>query len=631
MGLLFALFAANVAAFTTGRVTDAVTGKPIEGATVYAIWYYHPWRIPLPVETQGHRDLMCGGSAVVRTDADGEYDLGLWMNVDILIRKSAVWVSAPGYYDSHQKHPSRRLDPYAEILSTLSMECARYGTRLVARADATGRRVDGREAARDRGEWECGRLYVGHRSAPLREWLLQRNRCKPSRHVGEAGPDQPPRTGVFKALFPSPIREVPTWSSLVLPLLGSEASNPVSALALRNACALLQPKPDRAAVLRITIEDAESGAPASHMPVRILWGASERAGTPHRGVSEVAARRGFVATTDDAGVVDLPVTPEMLGEAPPQKPSHQASFHYAVIPYASDRIAFASQPQKVPIVCDASGILYFGVPADLRGNITTSGDPRCTGHARGMTELNRGPAIAGSSVGRSVARGGALSAVGATRSSVNAAGPSVTPLIDSPIAPEYRDVPEIIRKENARRLADPATAANRAMVYVYPWSWPPAALLARAYQLIDIQPEIESDADGLLVLERREVREAFDALCASPADAELKSAFQITRELWWVETQTEGLDRANSAAQERLATWDNGARCKYRDGRMIALGSTDPPNPLTAGKVCSAWNADRAVFEEDPTAKPPSLDAFAVDYTQREGACTHLERDGSTL
>jgi hypothetical protein len=29
VGLLLALFAVNVAAFTTGRVTDATTGKPI--------------------------------------------------------------------------------------------------------------------------------------------------------------------------------------------------------------------------------------------------------------------------------------------------------------------------------------------------------------------------------------------------------------------------------------------------------------------------------------------------------------------------------------------------------------------------------------------------------------------------
>jgi hypothetical protein len=55
----------------------------------------------------------------VQTNSDGEYDLGLWMNFDIHIRKADVWVSAPGHYDSRQRHPSRRLDLYDKILSTL--------------------------------------------------------------------------------------------------------------------------------------------------------------------------------------------------------------------------------------------------------------------------------------------------------------------------------------------------------------------------------------------------------------------------------------------------------------------------------------------------------------------------------
>jgi hypothetical protein len=226
-------------------------------------------------------------------------------------------------------------------------------------------------------------------------------------------------------------------------------------------------------------------------------------------------------------------------------------------------------------------------------------------------------------VGQSVLRG-----AGAIASSP--ASSSVSPLIDSPIAPEYRDVPDIIRKENARRSADPVAAANRAIVATYPWHWPPAARLARVYEVIEAQPEIETNPAALLVIERDEMRSAFDALCTEPDDVELYDAFKITRELWWIQAQADGLDAANDAAQERLATWDDGFRCRYRDERMVALGHTNPPNPLTVGKVCEAWNEIRT-RADGKLGDAPSLEAFGVDYSKREGACTHLDRNGSSL
>jgi hypothetical protein len=150
------------------------------------------------------------------------------------------------------------------------------------------------------------------------------------------------------------------------------------------------------------------------------------------------------------------------------------------------------------------------------------------------------------------------------------------------------------------------------------------------YELIEAQPEIETDPGALLAVERDDMRSAFDALCAEPDDVELYDAFKITRELWWFQAQVDGLDAANDAAQERLASWDDGFRCRYRDGRMVALGHTKPSNPLTVGKVCEVWNPVRPRLD-GALVDPPSLDAFSVDYSKRDGACAHLDRSGSSL
>jgi len=103
----------------TGFITDAVTGKPIEGATVYAAWYYHPWHLPIPVETQ-QAQIACGGTAVVKTDANGEYDLGIWMNAQIHLHDAHFWVTAPGYYDNHKQQLPRGLDKYRDVLGTVT-------------------------------------------------------------------------------------------------------------------------------------------------------------------------------------------------------------------------------------------------------------------------------------------------------------------------------------------------------------------------------------------------------------------------------------------------------------------------------------------------------------------------------
>lgn len=611
----------NAAAFTTGRITDAVTGKPIEGATVYAVWYYRPWRLPLPVETQSQSEITCGGVSVARTDANGEYDLGLWMNVEVRLRKAALWVTAPGYYDSHQRNPSRVLIEYRDVLDALSWSAAdaspewsRALTSLAgAPADTKLLAIEANGNPDDCGAVIAPRSDNGYTAAI--DATLTDTLCT-------AGPADTPRTGVFRSMFPRPTHVVPAWGTLVLPLLGEDPSSPVPAAALRNACALLRPDKDPEPTLRIAVEDAESGAPVPRLPVRILWGAGSRKKDGHRSSSEVNARRGFVATTDDAGVIELPVTSDMFDDGPRDPLARETTFHYAAIPLAADRIAFAVQPLQIPIACDADGIIYLSTPADLRGNIITYSERRCAVHNRRKPLPDYLPAVPGG-VGQSVLRGAGAIASGTGSS-------SVSPLLDSRIAPEYRDVPDIIRKENARRSADPVAAANRAIVATYPWQWPPAARLARMYELIEVQPDIETDPGALLAVERDEMRSAFDVLCAEPDDVELYNAFKITRELWWFQAQVDGLDAANNAAQERLATWDDGFRCRYRDGRMVALGHTNPSNPLTVGKVCEVWNVVRPRLD-GALVDPPSLDTFGVDYSKRAGACGHLDRSGSSL
>jgi hypothetical protein len=615
----------------TGLITDAVTGKPIEGATVYAAWYYHPWHLPIPVETQ-QAQIACGGTAVVKTDANGEYELGIWMDAQIHLHDAHFWVTAPGYYDNYKQQLPRGLDKYRDVLATViwnpASGKASWSRTLTPLGDAS---IDAKLLAIEASGGDADSCVAGI-VEPFRAETEYHAALKSAMRAALCDGDrlEAPRTDVFETIFRAESGDGFEWKYLVSALLPAQDTQSVPDLALRNACSLMETKVGHASrfgppALRIAVQDAVSGEPLGHVPVRILWGAADpEEGTGKHQISNVMIKRGFVATTSDAGFIELPITQEMLAEQHLGPMDRYPQLHYAAIPLVSDRVSFAPHPQELPVVCDARDLLYFAVPADLRGNVSIMSSHCLSRQVRSPLPkwLPRVPQEGA----QDRAAGG-----GAVRKVTGETASTQSPVLDPSVAPEYVELARIIQEENVRRTDDPVRAVNRAIVNLYAWQWPSAALLGRAYQLIVVQPDIEADPDILLEVQRQQVSQAFDTLCAQPDNTEVRDPIEVTRELWWIETQTKGLVAANAGAQDRSVAWDNGSRCKYKDGQMIALGGTQPPNPLMKGTVCKVWDADRAAFASSPTGKPPALETFAVDYSTRVGACVNQPRNGASL
>ena len=95
--LLFIL-QCDFAVGASGRITDSVVGGPIQGATVYVVWYYRPQDriLGVPIgHVNGDAQRACGGAAVVRTDEKGDYDVGPEMTVAMQNHETKYWVNRP--------------------------------------------------------------------------------------------------------------------------------------------------------------------------------------------------------------------------------------------------------------------------------------------------------------------------------------------------------------------------------------------------------------------------------------------------------------------------------------------------------------------------------------------------------
>ncbi|QBB70465.1 hypothetical protein ELE36_08850 [Pseudolysobacter antarcticus] len=107
-----------------GRITDSATGEPIAGATVYAIWNYHPisiprLSIPLPIEGTHAASSLCGGSVVATTDALGYYDFDRTISMKVRLHEAHQWVIADGYYNDWQGPELEDKHDFAQLLSQL--------------------------------------------------------------------------------------------------------------------------------------------------------------------------------------------------------------------------------------------------------------------------------------------------------------------------------------------------------------------------------------------------------------------------------------------------------------------------------------------------------------------------------
>jgi len=117
--LILLLVSATKTAASIGRITDSTTGEPIAGATVYAIWHYHPISIPLPIEGAHAADKLCGGSIVVTTDANGYYDFDRATSMKVRLHEAHQWVIADGYYNDWQGPQAEDKHDFAQLLSQL--------------------------------------------------------------------------------------------------------------------------------------------------------------------------------------------------------------------------------------------------------------------------------------------------------------------------------------------------------------------------------------------------------------------------------------------------------------------------------------------------------------------------------
>lgn len=137
VAFLFLLWG-TVAAASTGRITDAATGKPIAGATIYIFWYYHPFSIPLPVEGTHPADKLCSGSALATTDANGYYRVPAAMG----LHEGHQFVIAEGYYNDWEGPSPDDKHDFAQLLMPLRWDPSRkqqddWSKRLTPLGDAS--------------------------------------------------------------------------------------------------------------------------------------------------------------------------------------------------------------------------------------------------------------------------------------------------------------------------------------------------------------------------------------------------------------------------------------------------------------------------------------------------------------
>jgi hypothetical protein len=627
IGVFVLMLAYGPVAGASGKITDSLSGKPIAGATVYAVWYYHPFF------SRYHDELACGGTSVVETDVNGEYSLGFWTGLNSLFHNTKYWVVAPGHYDATTNSAREQYGDFIQLLSTLTWR---------HEADPT---LDSSRALTPFGDVSIDTKLLALREAnnvescvsgvaPTYEGMYAfQTAVKRAMNVAlcpSGAAATAPRTDVFRAVFPVGKMGPMLWRELVDPLLPARGKNPIPDLALNNACALVDPAGNNSSQtsfqihgsprLRITLKDATDASVPAGVPVRVLWG--EHATNLHkidRDQAQTVPSHSSIATTAADGTAQIAVTQEMIDEQNPRSNNYEARFVYAVVPYAADWVGFdptitnlgnvCSVPQLIVRVHDSrgmGGLVYGSIHCPSAGLRTA---------ASGEVPLGMGVSQPRTAISQNE---GSLKRAGAESASIPA---------------QFQQLSVIADSESDRRNILHEAKPDRSTIYMYPWHWPAAALLARAYEAIWLKPENESDSAELIRLQRSQVRHAFEELCAEPGQEPLAQGFEVLRLLWWTEAQTEGIERANAHAQEHLASWDNGSRCRYRDGKMIMLGGTRPPNLLMPVDVCTDWKklslpADNA---SPPAEMPHGLDEFHVDFSQRADACIDMPHSGSSL
>lgn len=585
-GLLFAaaMLVSLPAAAVTGRITDSVTGKPIAGATVYAAWYDTTY--------DGRRP--CGGYTVATTDANGDYDIGVSMTFHTWWHDASYWVVASSYRGSDTLT--------SKNWSTMLVPLDNLPLNDKLRAIPTSGRIENCTTSMQPAFAGAMQLERATRAAQFAVM------CDP------ANGDTTPQTDEFLHVIPNTVQAPLLWRVFVNPLLPRQTSHPIPVVARNNACALASTSnefdgprvyrpPTVPLTLRINLKNADDGLPTKKIPVRLLWGVRTVAlrliDAEHR---DALPRYSAVALADEDGHADFSIPPELLAENNLEHGRYDKApqIMFAAIPYADDRIGLDPVPR------DFNG---RHSPMELSPGLSHYGLVMNSPHAG---------AVAVSAAAGLVMTG--------PHGGLVVTNPHTGPTVTSPHGDSLHDVLATIAEretkwrsgKDLRELQVPDLSTIR----IYALQWPAADLFWRAYDLITLPADVEADASALIRLQRNELGQAFEALCAGDEQARAPNAHSVLRALWWFEAQTDGINAATRNAQGRAQEWENGTRCTYRDGKLVSGGATQPPIPLTLDKVCGAWHDIRARLNAAPGTSVLPVTQMQVDFSHRANACT---------
>jgi hypothetical protein len=333
-GILVGLVAIAIALFSpsaggasiAGTITDATTGRPIPGATVFAYWGHmvHPHSLVVVVSDWWS----CDGTGAAVSDADGRYAIAVPLATSFRSagdRAPQIRVIAPGYFDDHvfsqrnyryngdavmrsiplRKHAdsenrwSPSLVPFGDLsidARVLALELPTTEFSMGAQAGGVCEKSSGNAAYQTalthaRADALCTN---GTDFGPLHAATLQSS-------LRFARPD---------LTEPSRQRYAFIYHELVQPLVPSDPQALAPHDAYANACtwvrwqqaeANAEPQTtDDPISLSIPIVDADDQSPLAGIPIRILWGQSPERYSPANG-GYFPARRGFLADTGADG------------------------------------------------------------------------------------------------------------------------------------------------------------------------------------------------------------------------------------------------------------------------------------------------------------------------------------------
>ena len=402
----------------------------------------------------------------------------------------------------------------------------------------------------------------------------------------------PPRTDVFKALF-DPFRGMPAgWHQYVLPYLPEDETAPVPPAVLRSACDLLFPSADesKSAAHRATLTshrkifaaNAETGEPLADFPIRVVW--RDALARPDTGNDISQPMRSIVARTDSAGLYDLEIDPEMVTAQ--AIAGINGSISYVVIPYSSHHIVFAWVGG--PNVESCGKLLNSTMGATLGGAREWGFENVVGDHGCERGNASRWTATTTAQHGEEGTQIGDLAGIAARvngRVGTNREGKFLHP-----------------------HQFDPRNAGN---LQAYEWRWPADALVARTYGLFDFTATVEYFPEALIELQREQINTAFERMCEEADEERVGDAYIVSRELWWVEAQTKGLETANESARVRAERYENGTRCFSRNGREPP--KTPGRKPMSRKAACAIWQ-DVSPGLTNPSYTPqPSFGALPFD------------------